>query len=348
MGVHVAEDEATIEVIANALGETEERPLTQIGALVRLLGREGAMQILAETQAIEAAGGMMLPNGARRRTPGGVFFVVARRKLSKEDQTAIFGAPPRPPQSAPASPPVTPRPVPAVQPKPPAASDRSDAHRSSVDRSGPRRRVVDVIEMRRHPSVERRPPGPFLSPPEQGAEPRFRAREGAIIEDLARSENRSRVKEQVRSALATLDVQDRHYVLIDLLADLHGRTYVATAPEPPSAPLTPPAQAQEPLMPAQPVPAKAAPAGKPRSLPVARSSRPTTAEREAPVRAVSARSKVLEMIRRRPGISTAELAERVFGDDSDNERKKVSAIVAALKTEGKIRSAGRGRFELDD
>jgi hypothetical protein len=67
-----------------------------------------------------------------------------------------------------------------------------------------------------------------------------------------------------------------------------------------------------------------------------------------PARATSARSKVLEAIRRRPGISTAELAERVFGDDSEVERRKVSAIAAALKSEGKIRSAGRGRFELDD
>jgi hypothetical protein len=347
MGVNVAEDEATIQAIANALGETDERPLTQIAALMRLLGHEGAMQILAETQAIEAGGGMMLPNGARRRTPGGVFFVVARRKLSKEDQNAIFGAPPRPQQPAAAPPPPpAPRPAPASPPKPPPVSDRSSADRSNMDRSGPRRRVVDVIEMRRHPPVERRPPGAFLPPTEPGAEPRFRAREGAMIEDLGRSESRSRVKEQVRSALATLDIQDRHYVLIDLLADLHGRSYVATAPEPPNAP--PPAQPAEPATPAQPAATKAAPASKPRSVPAARSSRPSVSDREAPARAVSARSKVLEVIRRRPGISTAELAERVFGDDSENERKKVSAIVAALKTEGKIRSAGRGRFELDD
>ncbi len=335
MGVHVADDEAAVEAIAHTLSETEERPLTQIKALVRVLGREGAMQLLEETQAVEAGGGMMLPNGARRRTPGGVFFFLARRKLSKEDQLAIFGAPPRPPA---AQAPAPARPAPAAQPKPPPS-----------ERSLPRRRVVDVFEMRRHAPVERRPLGALAPSSERESESRAQgSREGTVIEDLARSENRSRVREQVRGALAPLEARDRHLVLIELLADLHGRGYVATAPEPPPAP--PPVAASRTVQPAAPVeaPARIVPVTKARPTSSARPSRPSAPEREPAARATSARSKVLETIRRRPGISTAELAEKVFGDDTEVERRKVSAITAALKSEGKIRSAGRGRFELDD
>jgi hypothetical protein len=38
----------------------------------------------------ERNGGMMLPDQSRRRTPGGVFFALARKKLSPEDREAIF------------------------------------------------------------------------------------------------------------------------------------------------------------------------------------------------------------------------------------------------------------------
>ena len=205
--------------------------------------------------------------------------------------------------------------------------------------------------MRRHVPVERRPPGVF---PSSEREPDLRtrpSREASVIEDLARSENRSRVREQVRGALGSLDARDRHLVLVELLAELHGRAYVATAPEPPAAapPVAVGPRTPEPAKP--PVVAEAAPTAavaKVRSANAARPARASAAGREPLARATSARSKVLEAIRRRPGISTAELAERVFGDDSEVERRKVSAIAAALKSEGKIRSAGRGRFELDD
>ena len=204
--------------------------------------------------------------------------------------------------------------------------------------------------MRRHVPVERRPPGAFPSPER---EPELRARaphDATVIEDLARSENRSRVREQMRGALASLDARDRHLVLVELLAELHGRGYVATAPEPPAAatPVAAGPRTPEPAMPVAAEPPRSVPVAKVRPPGTARPARPSAGGREAPARATSARSKVLEAIRRRPGISTAELAERVFGDDSEVERRKVSAIAAALKSEGKIRSAGRGRFELDD
>lgn len=41
---------------------------------VEILGKEMPMEIFKETQRIERDGGMMVMNGIRRRTPGGVFY----------------------------------------------------------------------------------------------------------------------------------------------------------------------------------------------------------------------------------------------------------------------------------
>jgi hypothetical protein len=64
-------------VIAERLGETEEEPRKEILKIVRALGRTQTIALLEQTLQIEAAGGMMLPNGSRRRTTGGVFFHLA-------------------------------------------------------------------------------------------------------------------------------------------------------------------------------------------------------------------------------------------------------------------------------
>jgi hypothetical protein len=64
-------------LIADRLGETEEGPRMQIKRLVGVLGRTQALAMLEKTIQIEEQGGMMLPNGSRRRTPGGVYFHLA-------------------------------------------------------------------------------------------------------------------------------------------------------------------------------------------------------------------------------------------------------------------------------
>jgi len=49
-------------------------------------------QSITRTQEIEAAGGLMLPDGSRRRIPGSVFFHLVRTddSLSREDRIYIF------------------------------------------------------------------------------------------------------------------------------------------------------------------------------------------------------------------------------------------------------------------
>src|SRR5687767_7637844 len=124
-----------IETICSTLNEGEERPRTQVTAIVEALGEVRAMALLAETQRIELSGGMLVPDGSRRRTPGGVFFVLARRALSPHDRDRIFSdgrqqaaapkaAAPAPKPAAPAAPP--------ARPAPPAnnANHSGNAHNS--------------------------------------------------------------------------------------------------------------------------------------------------------------------------------------------------------------------------
>jgi hypothetical protein len=82
--------QAVIEQIADALGETGKKPREQIELLVKECGVEFVQDILRETQVVEAQGGMLLPDESRRRTAGGVFFYLARRKVSREVAKVVF------------------------------------------------------------------------------------------------------------------------------------------------------------------------------------------------------------------------------------------------------------------
>jgi len=68
--------------IADGLGETEEQPRGAIFRVVRTLGEERTRALVARALEVEDAGGLLLPNGSRRRTLGGVFFVLARAVLT--------------------------------------------------------------------------------------------------------------------------------------------------------------------------------------------------------------------------------------------------------------------------
>ncbi|HZG68152.1 MAG TPA: phosphorylated adapter RNA export RNA-binding domain-containing protein, partial [Herpetosiphonaceae bacterium] len=76
--------------IADALGERVTGPRAQVGRVVQVLGIERAQAIYEQTLEVEAAGGMMLPDGSRRRTLGGVFFKLVRDSVSDTDREKIF------------------------------------------------------------------------------------------------------------------------------------------------------------------------------------------------------------------------------------------------------------------
>ena len=96
----------TINTIAKALGEADEGPLAQIKAVVDNLGDQACLTLLAETEKIEKAGGLMRGDGSGRRSPGGVFFFLARQRLPRDVRAAIFNdkkpRDPNAPKSAPA------------------------------------------------------------------------------------------------------------------------------------------------------------------------------------------------------------------------------------------------------
>lgn len=54
--------------------------------VVDIVGKEIALDLFRETQQIEAQGGLMIKNGARRRTPGGLFLHLLRLKSAKDSR----------------------------------------------------------------------------------------------------------------------------------------------------------------------------------------------------------------------------------------------------------------------
>ena len=76
--------------IADELGETAFGPAKQIDRTVRLIGEERALAILEQAKAVEAAGGMLLPDGSRRRTFGGVYFRLVQEQATPEQRAKIF------------------------------------------------------------------------------------------------------------------------------------------------------------------------------------------------------------------------------------------------------------------
>jgi len=218
--------EATIQTISKALGEADEGPLAQIQAVVDALGEETSLSLLAETDRIEKAGGMERGDGKGRRSPGGVFFYLARQKLPKEQRAAIFND-------------KMPR-----EPKPPGWVPEKKGPKES-ERSFPRRRVFEV-----NPSSSK-----FGSGSSSGASSsRFGSGPGSsrgqwsppaappgthIPPQLPNAVARGKAKLGILDALGSLHPDDQYLVLLELLGDLHavyGANADTAAPDSKSVP----------------------------------------------------------------------------------------------------------------
>ncbi len=75
--------------IAAQLGETDSAPRATMWRIVRTIGPERAQAFVAQALEADANGGMLVPDGSRRRTPGGVFFYLVRTQISDEEAVAI-------------------------------------------------------------------------------------------------------------------------------------------------------------------------------------------------------------------------------------------------------------------
>lgn len=80
----------TVQEIVETLEESEKVPLRQIETMVRFGGAQFVQGLLDEALEIEAGEGVMTSDGARRRTKGGVFFYLARYRMSPEMRRIIY------------------------------------------------------------------------------------------------------------------------------------------------------------------------------------------------------------------------------------------------------------------
>lgn len=85
-----AKQRKSIEEIAATLGETDEVPLRQIEAIVRLCGVSFTQAIVKEALEIDASGGLMTSDGSHRRTKGGIFFYLVRYRVSPPVRRIIY------------------------------------------------------------------------------------------------------------------------------------------------------------------------------------------------------------------------------------------------------------------
>jgi len=104
-------DEITAEIAAQ-LGETEPSPRKQLKRAVRILGPARVQALLDRTLDIERTGGLLLPDGSRRRTPGGVFFYLIRTTVAPKEAYKIVRPQPSPAPAQPQEETQDPAPVP--------------------------------------------------------------------------------------------------------------------------------------------------------------------------------------------------------------------------------------------
>lgn len=236
----------TINTIAKALGESDEGPVAQIKAVVDNLGEQACLTLLAETEKIEKAGGLMRGDGSGRRSPGGVFFFLARQRLPRDVRAAIFND----------KKPREPRPAGAAAPEPAKKSSGNAAPPPSS--SGlPRRRVFEVVPASK-PAPSSAPAHAQAHPSSHRAEPRGEwppaPPEGAFIPpELPAAVVRAKAKQAVQAAFAGVNPTDQYLLLVELLGELHaqfgGEVPRSSAPEAPRSERKPTGMSQPPPKP---------------------------------------------------------------------------------------------------
>ncbi len=73
-----------------ALGETAAQPVKQIQQLIEECGLPFVEKIMTQTEATEAAGGLLTHDRKRRRSKGGVFFYLAKGQMDAGPRSKIF------------------------------------------------------------------------------------------------------------------------------------------------------------------------------------------------------------------------------------------------------------------
>jgi hypothetical protein len=296
---------ATADAVNNiiqALNETDEQPRKQIAEIVEVLGDDIALGLLQEVKSVQDTGGQAVRDGTRQRTPGGIFFSLAKSKLPKADRNRIFRLrPPKPVvEAVPDSAVAPPAPAPSSKPVP-----RDDGRRRVVEFSASprgnavgdggagRRRVVDVEVLRQSPRPSPPPPAPIAAvrevAPAQAPDP-IRHEEQRPLRRIVtigpREEPPPTSPEaavaRVKGLLTALSTEEQRRVLSELLAAIGGA----------------------------------------KPTPVARGS-----ENGTPEVAPALRERVLAAVTETLGLSTSDLARVLYGEESPGTRNKARAAL---------------------
>ncbi len=75
-----------VKNIAQALGENQRSSIAQIRRIVKQMGEDFAEETLEQAWQIEQNGGMLVSDGSRRRTVGGVFFLLVKERLLADER----------------------------------------------------------------------------------------------------------------------------------------------------------------------------------------------------------------------------------------------------------------------
>ena len=89
------------EVLVNHIAETLHEPnVALVRKVMAVLGAERVQALFQKTLELEAAGGLTVQDGSRRRTPGGVFFKTVKDGTTDVERRRLFPRPPAPATAA--------------------------------------------------------------------------------------------------------------------------------------------------------------------------------------------------------------------------------------------------------
>lgn len=80
-----------VKSLLDTMGEHDRQGRGRVAHIIAVCGIEWARELLRETHAIEANGGMLTLDGTRRRTFGGIWIRLAKERMTDEQHIAAFG-----------------------------------------------------------------------------------------------------------------------------------------------------------------------------------------------------------------------------------------------------------------